>query len=296
MSYPGVYIEEVPSGVRTIIGVPTSITAFLGRAPRGPIDQPVTITSFADFDRQFGGLTVNCPMSYAVRDFYLNGGSTALIVRIYKGTDGEDGVATLKVGKLHLMASSPGKWGEKLRVKSTTVDDPEEKATQGLAVGDDLFNLTVTDTSPGGITETIQNLAVLKDAVRRVDRVLAAESSLVRWKGSWPSPDPTGITDGTDDATAKEEAVTGFDSAPLDQQAYEGDPGKKTAMQALVKTDLFNLLCIPPDTHGGDVPAAVYRTALQFCADHRAMLIVDSPAAWSKHRDEAASRASEGLT
>ena len=34
LTYPGVYIEEVPSGVRTITGVATSITAFVGRAKK----------------------------------------------------------------------------------------------------------------------------------------------------------------------------------------------------------------------------------------------------------------------
>jgi len=60
LTYPGVYIEEIPSGVRTITGVATSITAFIGRALRGPTDAdkdaPVTINSFADFERKFGGL------------------------------------------------------------------------------------------------------------------------------------------------------------------------------------------------------------------------------------------------
>ena len=84
VSYPGVYIEEIPSGVRTITGVATSITAFLGRARIGPTNEPVTITSFGDFERQFGGLAVDYPLSYAVRDFYLNGGSQAMIVRLYK--------------------------------------------------------------------------------------------------------------------------------------------------------------------------------------------------------------------
>jgi len=55
LSYPGVYIEEIPSGVRTIIGVPTSICAFVGRAERGPLDEPVTINGFGDFERIFGG-------------------------------------------------------------------------------------------------------------------------------------------------------------------------------------------------------------------------------------------------
>lgn len=41
LSYPGVYIEEVPSGVRTITGVATSITAFIGRTLRGPANDPV---------------------------------------------------------------------------------------------------------------------------------------------------------------------------------------------------------------------------------------------------------------
>src|SRR6202043_2056104 len=86
LTYPGVYIEEIPSGVRTITGVATSITAFLGRAPRGPTNEPTTANSFGDFERQFGGLDVNYPMSYAVRDFYLNGGSKALIVRLEKNS------------------------------------------------------------------------------------------------------------------------------------------------------------------------------------------------------------------
>jgi phage tail sheath protein FI len=83
LSYPGVYLEEISSGVRTITGVATSITAFLGRAARGPTDDPVMINSYGDFERQFGGLGVDYPMSYAVRDFYLNGGASAIIARLY---------------------------------------------------------------------------------------------------------------------------------------------------------------------------------------------------------------------
>lgn len=83
LTYPGVYIEEISSGVRTITGVATSITAFIGRAARGPTDTPVTINSYGDFERIFGGLWVDSALGYAVRDFYLNGGSQAIIVRLY---------------------------------------------------------------------------------------------------------------------------------------------------------------------------------------------------------------------
>lgn len=83
LTYPGVYIEEVPSGVRTITGVATSITAFLGVADRGPTDEPVLISSFSEFERRFGGLALHSTMSYAVRDFFANGGRQALVVRLY---------------------------------------------------------------------------------------------------------------------------------------------------------------------------------------------------------------------
>jgi uncharacterized protein len=83
LTYPGVYLEEISSGVRTITGVATSIAAFIGRAARGPTDDPVMINNYGDFERQFGGLGVDYPMSYAVRDFYLNGGAGAIIVRLY---------------------------------------------------------------------------------------------------------------------------------------------------------------------------------------------------------------------
>ena len=85
-TYPGVYIEEIPSGVRTITGVATSITAFVGRALRGPTDDfgPVTINSYGDFERIFGGLWLGSALGFAVRDFFLNGGNQAIIVRVYR--------------------------------------------------------------------------------------------------------------------------------------------------------------------------------------------------------------------
>ena len=89
LTYPGVYIEEIPSGVRTITGVATSITAFVGSALRGPLDaspeSPVRVQSFAGFERTFGGLSRAHPMSYAVDQFFRNGGGDALIVRVANG-------------------------------------------------------------------------------------------------------------------------------------------------------------------------------------------------------------------
>jgi len=149
LTYPGVYIQEVPSGVRTITGVATSITAFVGRASAGPTDEPVMLTSFADFERRFGGLDVASPMSYTVRDFYLNGGSLALIVRVLHddaraATIGLDDGASPSTG-IVLEATSRGAWGNRL---SAAIDHDTDRALPRAsppATNDQRFNLTVRD-------------------------------------------------------------------------------------------------------------------------------------------------------
>ena len=112
LSYPGVYIEELPSGVRTITGVATSIAAFVGRAARGPVNTPVTITSYADFERIFGGLWIHSRLGYAVRDFYQNGGATAIIVRLVH--DANKAAIALTGGPPTLLAANEGSWGNAL--------------------------------------------------------------------------------------------------------------------------------------------------------------------------------------
>lgn len=104
LNSPGVYIEEIPSGVRTITGVATSIAAFVGRTRRGPMNEPLTISSFGDFERRFGGLHADYLLGYAVRDFFLNGGSQAIVTRVLHpnfATDAErdDAKNSLKAAK-----------------------------------------------------------------------------------------------------------------------------------------------------------------------------------------------------
>src|SRR5256885_9740548 len=97
VTYPGVYIEEVPSGVHTIAGVATSITAFVGYTSRGLDNRATHIFSFADFERSFGGLASDSELSYAVQQFFANGGTEAYVVRVPKASDagggGPDGKA-----------------------------------------------------------------------------------------------------------------------------------------------------------------------------------------------------------
>jgi hypothetical protein len=86
LSYPGVCVEGISSGVRTITAVPTLMTAVVGRARKGPVDNAVEITSYRDFARIFGGISSESLLSYAVSDFYSNGGAWAVIARVFRGT------------------------------------------------------------------------------------------------------------------------------------------------------------------------------------------------------------------
>jgi len=295
LTYPGVYIEEIPSGVRTITGVATSITAFIGRAPIGRADEPVTINSFADYTRVFGGLHVDYPMSYAVHGFYLNGGGKAIIVRLYK-TGAKPSKAKIVHSGLTLEAASEGSWGNSLRAR---VDDKvsEEVATQYGLVKADLFNLTVRNVA-AATEETFFNLTI-KESPRRVDRVLKSDSALVAMQGALPGAVPAahaapaaGKTVWEDDnASAKvADADKAADSEPLAAKAdIVGSPATKTGMYQLKKVDLFNLLCIPPDKRDGDTAADVYQEAMAFCVAQRAMLIVDPPVGWKDANDITAS-------
>lgn len=136
VSYPGVYIEEMPSGVRRIASVATSITAFVGKAVRGPAGDPLTITSFADFERVFGGLHRDFTLGYAVRDFFLNGGATAIVVRLYTPSNNKASRSTFDIGSLSLEAASEGAWSQKVRVRiENLVKCDAETTTQNDDLG-----------------------------------------------------------------------------------------------------------------------------------------------------------------
>ena len=284
VNYPGVYIEEIPSGVRTITGVATSITAFLGGAPRGPTADPVIINSFADYERWFGGVRSDFPMSYAVQGFFQNGGAQAIIVRLYKA-GAASGVAAGTAGTLKLEAASPGEWGDLLAGGIDTDGITDEIAAQYGLTKADLFNLTVqSDPKNQGPKEVYRNASVA-EGPRKIDRVLAQQSGLVRvpFKAGTTDPDLPGAAPGPAPLDPKNPTffTGGAESDPLDAGAYKGSEANKTGMYQLLKTDLFNLLCIPPVARGGDTAPAVYQEALTLCVKRRAMLVVDSPAAWS---------------
>jgi uncharacterized protein len=85
-TYPGVYIEESPGGVRAIGGVSICATAAVGFTLKGPLNEAVHITSFADFMRNFGDVPENSAIPQALEQFFKRGGTEAWVVRTATGT------------------------------------------------------------------------------------------------------------------------------------------------------------------------------------------------------------------
>ncbi len=163
-TYPGVYIQEIPSGVRTIVGVATSTTAFVGRAPRGPADEPILVSSFADFERTFGALDAAYPLGYTVFDFFQNGGSQAIIVRVFKDAAIDAAIAVAAAAQ------------------ASTDADPLKVAAAAKAVSDTFTN-DPAKTAAGAVQAKIDAAAAgagaTPDAVKKAgnDQAAATEPS-----------------------------------------------------------------------------------------------------------------------
>lgn len=260
-TYPGVYVTEVPSGNRTISGVATSVTAFVGTARRGPVDLAVPISNFTEFERTFGGLVRDSGLGYAVRDFYLNGGGRAIVVRV---ASDDAAAATMDLdGVLTLEAYGAGSWGDAITASVEHPVDPDASdiaEAQGVEV-DDLFTLTV---ALGDEVEVFRNVTVVDGPARLTN--LVESSRLVRINGV-----PTGRPAEGDYVVT----TAGAEGATVDANDYTSSA---RGFNALDTVDLFNLLVIPPPTPTGNLPAAVWPLAATYAAQRRGFLIIDSEA------------------
>ncbi|NPD27117.1 phage tail sheath family protein [Corallococcus exiguus] len=281
LNYPGVYVEEVPSGVRTITGVPTSVTAFVGRARRGPVNDPVICNGYGDFERTFGGLWELSTLGFSVRDFFLNGGGQAVVVRLHHEADAATLTLPTGGGDLTLATASPGAWGGQLRVTVNHSTRPPLSTNE--------FNLIVTDTGTN-TTERFLNLSTVPGSSRYYPAVLEQGSTLLRVtkdnNGDYVVPGTSRPNVATDLAPAA--GNVGDDGGALVQaDIVDGTlRSDKKGLYALEKTDIFNLLVIPPYKNpdngaGGDVDDPLVTAAVAYCEERRAVFIADPPSAWN---------------
>lgn len=183
LTYPGVYLVEVPSSIHTITGVATSIGAFFGQASQGPLDTPIRCQSLTDFIRNFGPPVPGGYLGQMVQQFFSNGGSDCYVIRI-AGAGAAPSTVTLKdvAGNpvLTLNAASQGAWSNNLLVE-VDYDTPEPDST---------FNLTVLYVNQGNITQTerLSSLSMDPASPRFAPNFIGQSSTLLSIPSTQPVP------------------------------------------------------------------------------------------------------------
>ena len=264
--------------MRVIARAATNIAAFIGRALKGPVNEPVPVRSFADYTRVFGGLWQPSTLSYAVEQFFENGGRCAVIVRVVNGARPPTLTLPTASGKLILRGVGAGS-REFLRA-SVDYDSIEAKET-------DRFNLVVQRVRTAG-SEQIEDQEIFRrlSVTPGVERFVAdtlLDSRLVRVQGSVPTERPARTP------AAATGAVIGYtpsnpdgdDGGPITDYDVIGSAQRATGIFALHAAPDINLLCIPPLTREHDVGLSTLLVAGRFCRERRAMLIVDPPSSWA---------------
>ena len=290
-TYPGMYVQEIPSGVHPIAGVSTSDTAFIDFFPQGPVGVATRVTGFDDFLRQFGPLLdTGSPAGYGVLQFFINGGQVAWIVRVvssgaspssYPLTGGSAPSNTLIVS-----AINPGQWGDSLQVG---VDwDVPAQGTQ--------FNLVVRQIgqvrgkSQVIASEVYRNITMGISDPTYVVNVVAAASTLISvaeapgGMGQLPSPTGTNLTQASTIADVSNASFiplkNGSDGAVVGASELIG--GLDALMH--IEPAVVNLLCIPAAAtlDGVSVTAtpqlsAVAGAVAAFCDTFRCFYLLDIP-------------------
>lgn len=167
-TYPGVYVEEVSSGVRPISLASTSTTAFIGQAEKGGLTGAERIFNFTEFQNKYGGFLTSSYLAHAVYQYFNNGGSIAYIVRVAGDNTATASLvladrATASQETMTVSAASPGAWGNEIEIM----------VTDGTVNPDSEFNIYVYD-GPGGdasLLETFENLSLVDTASNYVETV-----------------------------------------------------------------------------------------------------------------------------
>ncbi|MGH9495669.1 MAG: phage tail sheath family protein [Candidatus Sulfotelmatobacter sp.] len=276
ISYPGVYVEEIPSGVRTITGVATSIAAFAGWAPQGPTDQAGLVLSWSDFVNQYGGLNPNSYLGYAVSQFFLNGGQQAYIVRLVTAGDptpaNNAATASLALSPLSIKAQNPGQWannyaiaiknqasGTRFQLQVVYID-PTDSTGKTQTVVESFANLSAASPDPQG--------RYVGDVVNNTSNYITIDPITQPPSPAQPANTPVPLTAaqklaGGGDGVILEPNTGGFETALVPSSGVGG-------IYLLDHVDLFNLLVVP-----GEFTPATLASLESYCVDHRAFLLAD---------------------
>lgn len=288
--HPGVYVQEIPSGVRAIEGVPTATTIFVGETERGPLG-PVKIKGLSDFERQYGGYLrrsasdpVRVTLRYALDGFFANGGSTAYVLRAIDAAGAT--LSTRAFGDDELRASSPGAWSHQTLYAVTLRASDEQVATPVT----DRFRLAIFYRDPKDPTtlrlvEDFDRLSLsASDEGYVVERLKASlyvrwhrpeNSTLVSMASHIDIPDLS-VHQVSSPAELPSAVIEGLANAQMDGGAGGDTSFVTTGLGALLAqldgiADAALLVAAPDFWAGGDnaTAAAEYYAALRSYVDNR---------------------------
>lgn len=266
LTYPGVYIEEIPSGVRTITGVATSIAAFIGWATKGPTDRAQRVLSWPDFERRFGGLDIRSHLGYAVYSFFANGGRDAYVIRL---VDATAAAAQIPLGGiLTLTAMSQGEWGNHYGFRTLIRSDEPTKFRLQVV----FFNKIEDADDKGIVVESFENISMDPNDRRFAVKVINEDSSIIK-AALIGTPDPN--VPPADIVSPILRMVGGTNGPVLNPNTSDFETILLNAaggVHHLDRIDLFNLLCVP-----GETDQTTLSTLQRYCREHRAFLIADCP-------------------
>ncbi len=177
--HPGVYIQEVSSGVLPIEGVSTSTTAFVGKTQKGSVGQPVLVTSFTEFQATYGSYLDDGFVAHAALQYFNNGGKRLYVARVTaSGEQASTASVTIAdrqatpAAALPVSAQSPGSWASAFTITiAASTTDPGNLYKLSVSRGTDVL-------------EVFDNLSPNADLVNFVDNVINGRSLYITTAGS----------------------------------------------------------------------------------------------------------------
>ena len=253
---PGVYVEEVDTGNKSIEGVATSTVGFIGVAERGPVDEPQLLTSFGDFGRLYGGYVTEGNaeryLARGVEGFFQNGGKRCFVQRVVSHAR-TTAPSARPFGGMTVTAIGPGTWGDRIAVKISVAGSAEAAlfkltllywaAMPPLPIVDptDPNNRTNPDRREPTLLEVFDNLSSDPVATNFYRRMVNDFSNLVELAQTAAGRPPQ---------AALEFLTGGNDGAALTLADFTGDPAaiaNKGGLAALEEVDEVAILCCPDE-------------------------------------------------